>query len=63
MLRLDSDELEASLLLPKVLITEVEDAAGDIQYGLENLPQQELVAALGTQLLTRLSLAPLVHSR
>ena len=63
MLRLDSDELEASLLLPKVLITAVEDAAGDIQYGFENLPQQELVAALGTQLLTRLSLAPLVHSR
>ncbi|ANY83074.1 hypothetical protein BB934_33250 (plasmid) [Microvirga ossetica] len=35
-------------LPPKVLITAVEDAVGDIQYGLENLPQQELVAALGT---------------
>ena len=35
------------LLPPKVLITAVEDAVGDIQYGLENLPQQELVAALG----------------
>ena len=35
-------------LPPKVLITAVEDAVGDIQYGLENLPQQELVAALGS---------------
>ena len=35
------------LLSPKVLIAAVEDAVGDIQYGLENLPQQELVAALG----------------
>ena len=35
-------------LPPKVLITAVEDAVGDIQYGLENLPQQELIAALGT---------------
>jgi hypothetical protein len=34
------------LLPPKVLIAGVEDALGDIQYGLENLPQQELVAAL-----------------
>jgi hypothetical protein len=33
-------------LSPKVLITAVEDAVSDIQYGLENLPQQELVAAL-----------------
>jgi len=36
------------LLPPKVLIAAVEDAVGDIQYGLENLPQQELVAALGS---------------
>jgi hypothetical protein len=35
------------LLPPKVLIAGVEDALGDIQYGLENLPQEELVAALG----------------
>jgi hypothetical protein len=35
------------ILPPKVLIAAVEDAVGDIQYGLENLPQQELVAALG----------------
>ena len=35
------------LLPPKVLISAVEDAVGDIQYGLENLPQQELLAALG----------------
>jgi hypothetical protein len=34
-------------LSPKVLITAVEDAVGDIQYGLENLPQQELIVALG----------------
>jgi hypothetical protein len=36
------------ILPPKVLIAAVEDAVGDIQYGLENLPQQELVAALGS---------------
>jgi hypothetical protein len=35
------------LVSPKVLIAAVEDAVGDIQYGLENLPHQELVAALG----------------
>ena len=35
-------------LPPKVLIAAVEDAVGDIQYGLENLPQQELVTALGS---------------
>ena len=36
------------ILPPKVLIAAVEDAVGDIQYGLENLPQQELAAALGS---------------
>ena len=41
-----NDELH--FLPPKVLITAVEDAVGDIQYGLENLPEEELVAALGT---------------
>ncbi|MGF9764675.1 hypothetical protein AAII07_57320 [Microvirga sp. 0TCS3.31] len=41
-----NDELH--LLSPKVLISAVGDAVGDIQYGLENLPQQELVAALGS---------------
>ncbi|WP_201865083.1 hypothetical protein [Microvirga soli] len=34
-------------LSPNLLITAVEDAVGDIQYGLENLPQQELIVALG----------------
>jgi hypothetical protein len=36
------------ILPPKVLLTAVEDAVGDIQYGLENLPQQELAVALGS---------------
>ena len=36
------------LLSPKVLIAAVEGAVGDIQYGFENLPQQELAAALGS---------------
>jgi hypothetical protein len=36
------------ILPPKVLLRAVEDAVGDIQYGLENLPQQELAAALGS---------------
>jgi hypothetical protein len=38
------------ILPPKVLLTAVEDAVGDIQYGLENLPQQELAVALGSLL-------------
>jgi hypothetical protein len=41
-----NDKLQ--ILPPKVLLTGVQDAVGDIQYGLENLPQQELAAALGT---------------
>ena len=40
------DQLD--LLSPKALIAATQDAVGDIQYGLENLPQQDLVAALGT---------------
>jgi hypothetical protein len=40
-----NDQLDA-LSLP-VLIAATEDAVGDIRYGLENLPQQELVSALG----------------
>jgi hypothetical protein len=34
------------LLSPKVLVAATQDAVSDIQYGLENLPQQELVTAL-----------------
>lgn len=39
-----NDELDA-LSLP-LLVVATEDAVGDIRYGLENLPQQELVSAL-----------------
>lgn len=40
-----NDQLDA-LSLP-LLVAATEDAVGDIRYGLENLPQQELVSALG----------------
>ncbi len=36
------------LISPKVLIAAVEDAVGDIRYGLENLPREELAVALNT---------------
>jgi hypothetical protein len=35
------------LLPPKVLVAAVEDSVSDIQYGLENLPEEELAVALG----------------
>ncbi|MEE1613831.1 hypothetical protein [Microvirga sp. CF3016] len=40
-----NDELD-TLSLP-ALLAATQDAVGDIRYGLENLPQQELVSALG----------------
>jgi hypothetical protein len=40
------DQLD--LLSPKTLIAATQDAVGDIQYALENLPQPELLVALGS---------------
>jgi hypothetical protein len=41
-----NDQLD--ILSPRVLVAATQDAVGDIEYALENLPQQELVLALGT---------------
>ncbi|KLK90773.1 hypothetical protein AA309_24015 [Microvirga vignae] len=39
---------QIDLLPPKVLVAATQDAVSDIQHALENLPQQELVVALGS---------------